>query len=288
MTSPQRLPVHPGLRYLSDSALAHYERTATALRTREISRTPTLVDGDFDFPHLQRIHQYVLQDVYPWAGELRTQQTLAFGIPHVPVDQLAGTLPDVFNDIGTIVPDPSDARQAAEVLAHHWSNLTMVHPFVDGNSRTQRIFFTLYLQSTTDLEIDWQWIDPDAMHAARHMAFLADGDMSWLAAQLEPGIVSYGEAGAVSLATLADTAGIKDDQRSVEIFTSMVEHHIDGGDGHSFAIPDLEPEPDHPHQKQLDHLDQLDRDRDHAQRQQHREHPPEPPTLGHEPPRPRL
>lgn len=261
MPSPERLPVNSGLQYLSDDAFAHYERTAAAARTREINRTPGLVEGDFDFPHLQRIHRYILQDVYPWAGSLRTEQTFAFGMPHLLVEQLPQAVPAVFNDIQNVIPPVNDAHQAAQVLAEHWSNLTMVHPFLDGNSRTQRLFFSLYLPAVTDLQLDWYSIDPDALHAARHMAFITEGDTSWMTAQLEPGIVAVDDVvSGPRLGSLAGTVGIKDDGRAVEMFTSMVEHHIDGGDGHSFQIPDVAVDDNHVHRPQLDYLEQLDRE----------------------------
>lgn len=29
-------------------------------------------EGDFDFEHLKKIHQYLFQDLYHWAGKIRT------------------------------------------------------------------------------------------------------------------------------------------------------------------------------------------------------------------------
>jgi cell filamentation protein len=51
---------------LLDAAEAHF----VAERSRELSRTP--LEGGFDLAHLQAIHCYLFQDVYEWAGELRT------------------------------------------------------------------------------------------------------------------------------------------------------------------------------------------------------------------------
>src|SRR5699024_9796728 len=50
--------------------LQHYERLLAASRVVELELNP--IDGRFDFAHLQAIHHYILQDVYDWAGELRT------------------------------------------------------------------------------------------------------------------------------------------------------------------------------------------------------------------------
>jgi cell filamentation protein len=42
-----------------------------------IARISNLLDspikGNFDTPHLQEMHQYIFQDVYPFAGKFRTE-----------------------------------------------------------------------------------------------------------------------------------------------------------------------------------------------------------------------
>src|SRR5699024_11953535 len=60
--------------------LQHYERLLAASRVVELELNP--IDGRFDFAHLQAIHHYILQDVYDWAGELRTSDT-EIGRAHV-------------------------------------------------------------------------------------------------------------------------------------------------------------------------------------------------------------
>src|SRR5882672_2586052 len=69
--------VYPGtnvLRNLRDirdpDRLAKFEMDMTTRRVDELSRDPR--PGRFDSAHLQGIHHYIFQDVYPWAGELRT------------------------------------------------------------------------------------------------------------------------------------------------------------------------------------------------------------------------
>ncbi|MGW4336745.1 hypothetical protein ACWEK5_28650 [Rhodococcus koreensis] len=47
-----------------------YEGLATYTRMSELRRAPT--PGNYDLTHLRRVHHHLFQDVYPWAGELRT------------------------------------------------------------------------------------------------------------------------------------------------------------------------------------------------------------------------
>jgi cell filamentation protein len=47
-----------------------FERRLTMLRLLELMDKP--VGGKFDFKHLQAIHKYIFQDIYDWAGKVRT------------------------------------------------------------------------------------------------------------------------------------------------------------------------------------------------------------------------
>ncbi|MDP3653532.1 MAG: Fic family protein [Rhodoferax sp.] len=51
-------------------ALDAFEADATAVRMLELIDNP--VQGVFDFQHLCAIHRHLFQDVYHWAGEMRT------------------------------------------------------------------------------------------------------------------------------------------------------------------------------------------------------------------------
>ena len=50
--------------------LDEYEGDFTAVRLLELTQDP--VEGSFDLAHLCKIHQYLFQDVYEWAGEVRS------------------------------------------------------------------------------------------------------------------------------------------------------------------------------------------------------------------------
>ncbi|MBM4608150.1 hypothetical protein GS416_05655 [Rhodococcus hoagii] len=79
--------------------LAEAESIATAARVAELARQP--VAGDLDFTYLQNIHHYLLQDVYDWAGEIRTVQTYAgdTGIPHDPPESIPDEAQRIFGEL---------------------------------------------------------------------------------------------------------------------------------------------------------------------------------------------
>lgn len=242
-------PVHPNLAGLTDAAELHrYERRMAGIRTRQLERDPGLIAGDFDLAHLQALHHHLLQDVYPWAGSIRTpgQETEAMGITHCPPEHLPAVLDDVFADITTRRPSLNDADHALAVTADHWSALTWTHPMLDGNSRTQRMFFTQYLNDS-DWDIDWRAVDADAIHAARHVSFVTE-DPSWLAEQLRPGLVRPGEA--IDGPTLSATDGIRDELRPVAIYYAMIQDADAGLSGTGFHAHQHDPE----HQHRIDTL----------------------------------
>ena len=46
------------------------EKRITSIEIQELSRNP--LKGNFDFDHLKSIHKHIFQDIYEWAGEIRT------------------------------------------------------------------------------------------------------------------------------------------------------------------------------------------------------------------------
>lgn len=225
----QVLPNLPGL--TDPAELAHFERRMAYLRVVELDEDPSRMHGDFDFAHLQRIHAYILQDVYPWAGQIRsaTQDTAAMGLAHCRPQFIPDQLGVVFRAIEHRRPSPVDPDLAAATVAEHWGELTAVHPFRDGNSRSQRVFFTEYL-ADAGWDIDWSQVNASAIHAARHIA-MATTDPTFLAAELRPGVV---QAGTAPARTLSITEGRRDTRLAVHLFEAMKDHKRAGLPATSF------------------------------------------------------
>ena len=82
--------VYPGTNVLKnkagfrrEEALRLFEYEHTASRAQELRKNP--LAGKFDLDHLQAIHRHLFQDVYEWAGQVRTvnigKGTLPFAQP---------------------------------------------------------------------------------------------------------------------------------------------------------------------------------------------------------------
>jgi len=136
---------------LSDhDALAREEQVRTGLRGILLKSNP--VPGNFDLEHLQSIHQYIFQDIYDWAGQVRTISMAKADLGSVthftPPELIKRELDQVFNTLAEenflrALTRAEFARKAARLL----SDINQIHPFRDGNGRTQREFLRQIAES---------------------------------------------------------------------------------------------------------------------------------------------
>ena len=94
--------------------------------------------GDFDLAHLRAIHRHLFQDVYDWAGEIRTVDISKGGNQFQFRQYIETGMADVHRRL--VEQDyfhRSEAavfvRGAAEIIG----DINYAHPFRDGNGRTQ-------------------------------------------------------------------------------------------------------------------------------------------------------
>ncbi len=119
------------------------ERALTYGRLVEL-RAHHTVAGRFDLAHLQAIHGYLFQDVYAWAGHLRTFGLIKGDSEFCRPEHLTSYAAEVFgrlaaNDFLRELDRDSFVHEAAELLG----DLNALHPFRDGNGRSQRAFLEL-------------------------------------------------------------------------------------------------------------------------------------------------
>ena len=138
--------------------------------------------GKFDIPHLRAIHRYIFQDIFPWAGDFRevtTSRTHSFGFP--PPQFLVPSLEAIF---AALKAEDHLKRLDADAFAlragHYLGEINAVHPFREGNGRTQREFLrTLALGAGHRLT--WAGLTPDENNTASRLSY-AGGDSSALTA----------------------------------------------------------------------------------------------------------
>jgi cell filamentation protein len=132
--------------------------------------------GRSDLAHLRAIHRHLFQDVYEWAGELRTAE-IAKGGRHFQFRRFIETgMRDVHQRLirASFLHDLSVADFAA---AAGWimGDVNYVHPFGEGNGRTQ-LFYLAQLADQAGYALDLTRLDPQGWLAASRAAHGGDYD----------------------------------------------------------------------------------------------------------------
>lgn len=97
--------------------------------------------GDFDLAHLQAIHRHLFQDVYDWAGKIRTIEISKGGDQFSPVENIQYAMDVVHGRIKDLdylrnQSVTKFSQNAGELIG----TVNRVHPFREGNGRTQLLF----------------------------------------------------------------------------------------------------------------------------------------------------
>lgn len=159
-----------GLR--EQAALDAFEADATAIRLLELTEHP--VPGNFDLAHLKAIHRHLFQDVYDWAGSLRTvdisKGNSRFGNYGMIESYLTRQLGKIQGEHFLIDLSP---EQFISRLAHYMGEINAAHPFREGNGRVQRAFCA-QLAEQAGYFIDFSQVGRDEMYAAMIASFHGD------------------------------------------------------------------------------------------------------------------
>lgn len=120
--------------------LHNLERQITSARAMELEYTP--VQGKYDLAHLQQIHKRLLGDLYSWAGQIRDVR-IAKGNMFCYPEYIRPMADEIFTRLLGDKHLKNLKRTAfIEQLAYYMGEVNALHPFREGNGRTQRIFFT--------------------------------------------------------------------------------------------------------------------------------------------------
>lgn len=152
---------------LRDQArLDAFETLITAQRGDE-----PLPRGRLGYAHYRAIHRHLFQDVFDWAGEVRTVRIAKGGSMFCYPEHIDGEMRRLFARLGADrflreLPATAFAPRAAHLLAE----LNAIHPFREGNGRTQLTYLTL-LASRAGHPLALERMDPAAMLAGMVTSF---------------------------------------------------------------------------------------------------------------------
>lgn len=152
------------------------ERDYSSVRQAELSNMG--VTGDFSFKHLCSIHKQLFQDVYSWAGKTRIVD-ISKGTIFCLVQFIESQFDDLYRKLKkeNFLADIADEKEMGKRLAFYLGELNMIHPFWEGNGRTQRIFIEQLCLNNGRFEIDFTEITKEEMIAASVRSANASNDM---------------------------------------------------------------------------------------------------------------
>ncbi len=148
-----------------------FERKLTMLRLLELMDSP--INGRFDFKHLQAVHKYIFQDLYDWAGEVRTVD-IAKDNMFCNVKFIDSQAEEIFSKIkGERYLAGLDEEKFIKRLAFFFSEINALHPFREGNGRSQREFIRA-LALKNGYIIHFDRVTGEEMISASKKSFLCD------------------------------------------------------------------------------------------------------------------
>ena len=150
--------------------LEEAERNITALRILALRKNPPA--GVMDFRYLRRLHKYIFGDIYDWAGEVRNVNINkgTMFCSHLFISQQAEYI------FGQLKKEQYLTKCTDEEmplrLAYYLSEINALHPFREGNGRTQRVFQPrLDIRERNRVLANWH----TAVELARQWGRLAQG-----------------------------------------------------------------------------------------------------------------
>lgn len=157
---------------IHDADILHdAERDATAIRILQLYKHP--IQGRFGYAYLKRIHRYIFQDIYEWAGKERTVD-IAKSNMFCNVRFLSEQADEIF---GKIQKENFlrglDRKEFIDRTAFFFGEINALHPFREGNGRTQREYFR-ELALCSGYRIDFSKVTEEEMISVSIDSFIRD------------------------------------------------------------------------------------------------------------------
>lgn len=127
---------------------------------RDANLKVELLPGQYDLAHLCEFHRVIFEDIYPWAGNIRTVDISIDATRFCLSQYIESEADSIFRDIQNVTDLPRGLEETAEIIATNLGEVNALHPFREGNGRAQRAFFWQFARERGWL-IDWHNADAE-------------------------------------------------------------------------------------------------------------------------------
>lgn len=157
---------------ITDSAeLARTEEKISkkkAVQLFESGHLYTLRAGTLD--SLFKIHKFLFEDIYDFAGEVRKVNMSKGNFRFVPVMYLEDALRNI----------EKMPQSTFDEIVEKYVEMNVAHPFREGNGRSTRIWLDLILRQEINMVVDWRKIDKDDYLLAMERSPIKDTEIKCL------------------------------------------------------------------------------------------------------------
>lgn len=124
------------------------------------------ISDKFDLEHYKAIHRFLFEDIYVWAGSFRTVDMAKKGTSFCSADQLDDVAKNCFGRLAeSNLFSDLDRDEFIDAIVDFYCVTNMLHPFREGNGRTQRIFISQLIHHN-GYDFDFSDIDSDDLMIA--------------------------------------------------------------------------------------------------------------------------
>lgn len=136
----------------SQLELAKMEEKITKKKALELFETGKLEDVEVGtFAGLSKIHQFLFEDIYEFAGKIRKENIAKNNFRFASVMYLEEALKQIDN-----MPQSN-----FDEIVEKYIEMNIAHPFREGNGRSTRIWLDRILRKEIGKVIDWSKIDKE-------------------------------------------------------------------------------------------------------------------------------
>lgn len=121
--------------------LKEIEERITALKSAEFS-TKQMKKQRFDFEFLKTIHRFLFEEIYDWAGQIRTVRMEKAGFVFAFPENIQTEAERIFMELANeSYLQNYDKTKMIKRMAYFMSEINVIHAFREGNGRVNRFFF---------------------------------------------------------------------------------------------------------------------------------------------------
>ena len=160
---------------ITDSAeLARLEERISKKKAMELFEEGHLERLEVEtFQSLVRIHQFLFQDIYAFAGQIRDVNLAKGNFRFAPVMYLESALEHI----------EKMPQSSFDEIVEKYVEMNIAHPFREGNGRSTRIWLDLILKKELNRVVDWSKVDKEDYLLAMERSPIKDIEIKYILKQ---------------------------------------------------------------------------------------------------------